>query len=153
MSQPDSRSTRHTAILEQIQAQPVLNQDDLRDLLSAQGVEATQGTLSRDLRELGVVKGPQGYAVPDASASIASSSPTMRLRTALIRWMQSCVPAQNQLVLKTSAGLAGPLAIAIDEAVFTEVLGTIAGDDTVLVITPDKKSASELSKTLVQLSQ
>lgn len=149
----DSRSLRHAAILEQIQERAVLSQDELRDLLAARGLDATQGTLSRDLRELGVVKGHQGYTVPDDAQAHAVTSPVSRLHTALTRWLLSIRPAQHQLVLKTPAGLAGPVAIAIDDAGLQEVVGTIAGDDTVLVITQDRKNAAALMKTLTQISQ
>ena len=112
------------------------SQQSLVDALAARGVEITQATLSRDLRELGAVKGAAGYVVPAASAS--------PLVDALGRWLVSARAAQNLVVLRTPPGGASPLAVALDASGRTDMLGTIAGDDTILVICPAARAAREL---------
>ncbi|MCA8955355.1 MAG: hypothetical protein KDC87_04735, partial [Planctomycetes bacterium] len=102
------------------------------------------GTLSRDLRELGLVKGPEGYEVPDGSRG----QPTDALHAAVRLWLTGNAVAMNQIVLRTPPGGAQPLGLALDKAGIPEVLGTIAGDDTVLVICPDHKAAVRVSRKL-----
>ncbi|MBL6756616.1 MAG: arginine repressor [Planctomycetes bacterium] len=112
------------------------SQQSLVDALAARGVDITQATLSRDLRELGAVKGAAGYVVPATSAS--------PLVDALGRWLVSARAAQNLVVLRTPPGGASPLAVALDASGRTGMLGTIAGDDTILVICPAARAAREL---------
>jgi len=121
------------------------SQQTLVDGLAAQGVEITQATLSRDLRELGAVKGAVGYVVPAASAS--------PLADALGRWLVSARAAQNLVVLRTPPGGASPLAVALDASGRADMLGTIAGDDTILIICSTNRAARDLVADFDQIAR
>ncbi|MDG1985034.1 MAG: arginine repressor [Planctomycetota bacterium] len=121
------------------------SQQTLVDGLAAQGVEITQATLSRDLRELGAVKGAAGYVVPAASAS--------PLADALGRWLVSARAAQNLVVLRTPPGGASPLAVALDASGRADMLGTIAGDDTILIICSTNRAARDLVADFDQIAR
>ncbi|MEM9378968.1 MAG: hypothetical protein AAGB93_03385 [Planctomycetota bacterium] len=121
------------------------SQQALVEALAGRGVAVTQATLSRDLRELGAVKGPGGYAVPSASAS--------PLGEALGRWLTTAVPAQNLVVLRTPPGGASPLAVVLDAAKREDVVGTIAGDDTILVVTASGRAAKALAADFERLAR
>lgn len=135
---PEQKPFRQGQILKLIAAQPVANQEQLRRRLAEQGLVVTQATLSRDLRELGLVKTAQGYKALGLGAQ--SSSPPNLART-LRENLRDVLPAQNLLVLKTPPGGAQSLAAAFDREHWPEVLGTIGGDDTVLVITDSTASS------------
>jgi transcriptional regulator of arginine metabolism len=135
---PDQKSFRQGQILKLIAAEPVANQEQLRCRLAQQGLVVTQATLSRDLRELGLVKTAQGYK-PLGPASQPTSRPN--LARVLRENLRDVLPAQNLLVLKTPPGGAQSLAAAFDRERWPEVLGTIGGDDTVLVITGSPDSS------------
>jgi transcriptional regulator of arginine metabolism len=109
----------------------------------------TQATLSRDIQELRLVKTQGGYKA--ATAVPEESPPLARLARALGEFLQDIRPAENLLVLKTPPSGAQPLAAAVDSAKFPEIAGTIAGDDTVLIITPNKKSRESLQRRIEQL--
>lgn len=149
-----ARQERHQAILDVVQSRSVPNQSELVHLLEQRGIEVNQGTLSRDLRELGIVKGPAGYELP----AVAPASPAVResttaaLHRAVKLWLAEIFIAQNQLVLKTPPGGAQPLALAIDRADWARILGTLAGDDTVLVICENQRDASRVLKDLEGMS-
>ncbi|HEB51767.1 MAG TPA: ArgR family transcriptional regulator, partial [bacterium] len=102
----------------------------------------------RDLRALGVVKTPDGYRAPDAAALAEATGPS--LPQAVRSWLLSATPAQNLLVLRTPAGGAQPLGLALDRAALPEVVGTVAGDDTVLVVCRSERRARALAKKLTQ---
>jgi transcriptional regulator of arginine metabolism len=125
---------RHAAILELIRTRRVPSQEALRELLAERGIEVAQATLSRDIRTLGLVKAPDGqggsaYAIP---AGGADTSPTLaRLLPALYVGADG---VGNLLVLKTLVGGAQPIAVAIDAEGWPEIVGTLGGDDTILVI-------------------
>lgn len=136
---------RRELLLELIAAQPVHSQAELRDLLAARGTEVTQTTLSRDLRELGVVKGPGGYASPEAAQGVAvATGGGTALERALAQWLRRATAAQNQVVLITPPGGAQALGLALDRARIPGVVGTLAGDDTVLVVCTDSRRAARL---------
>ena len=140
-----NKSYRQGQILNLIRARPVHTQDELARALKELGVGATQVTLSRDIRELRLVKTAEGYKqiVPEpggpAFASIAAD------------FLLDARVARNLVVLKTSPANAGTLAVALDRESWPEVVGTIAGDDTVLVISPDETSAEALKEKLLRL--
>ncbi len=138
-----NKSYRHGQILKLIRSTQINTQDDLaRTLEEKYAIHATQVTLSRDMRELGLVKTPEGYRqVGPASGP--------ELATIASEFLQDVRSAQNLLVLRTSPAHASTLAVALDEAEWPEVVGTIAGDDTVLVIAPDTKTAAELRERLL----
>lgn len=159
MPLPDSanpREDRRRAILDLVQQQTVRSQDELRELLETQGIEVNQATLSRDLRDMGLVKGPAGYAIPTVhSAAVAAAEPDAGTAIALLHavreWLRSAEVAQNQLVLKTPVGGAQPLAIAIDSADLDDVVGTLGGDDTILVIAKDAAAARRVRTRLLKM--
>ena len=136
-------SARRAAILDVLEEGPVRNQSDLGAALAERGIEVNQATLSRDLRALGVVKGPGGYRLP--SGGPAAADPMARMRQALREWLGAATPAQNLLVLRTPPGGAQPLAFAIDNADVEGILGTVAGDDTILIVAPDARTAQRLA--------
>ncbi len=140
-----SRTARQARVLELLHRRDVRSQGELLALLAADGIEVTQATLSRDLVELGAVKVRNGrnlvYALPDQNGEVVTSAggadglPT-RLRRACDELLVSAMVAGNQVVLRTPPGAANYLASCIDQSHLGNVLGTIAGDDTILVITP-----------------
>ena len=127
---------RRAHVVKLILAGQGTSQQALVDALSGLGVSVTQATLSRDLRDLGAQKGPGGYVLPGGGQS--------PLVHALQTWLTSAVAAQNQVVLRTPPGGASPLAVELDAAEHPSILGTVAGDDTILVITPSSEAASAL---------
>ncbi|HEY1470407.1 MAG TPA: hypothetical protein VGF61_15295 [Candidatus Acidoferrum sp.] len=141
-----TKQFRHGQILRLVSAERVGNQEDLRRRLAQQKLRVTQATLSRDLQELKLVKTTEGYkrgsAVPEDVASLPL------LTRALREFLLDIRPAENLLVLKTPPSGAQPLAAAVDGAKFPEISGTIAGDDTVLIITPSRKARESLQKKI-----
>lgn len=125
------------------------NQEELRRRLAAQRLRVTQATLSRDLQELRLIKTQEGYKQAAAPAEENGGMPA--LTRALSEFLLDIRPAENLLVLKTPPGGAQALAAAADAAKFPEVAGTIAGDDTVLIITPNTKSRDSLQKKIEAL--
>lgn len=137
---------RHGQILKIIQQKQIHTQEELARELASIGVTATQVTLSRDMRELGLVKTKEGYVqlreAPDRAVQV---------ETAVSEYLLDIRPAQNMLVLKTPAAHANSLAIAVDRSEWPEIAGTIAGDDTVLVVCPDLSSAQHLHEKLLAM--
>jgi transcriptional regulator of arginine metabolism len=140
------KTFRHGQILRLVSDQRIANQEELRRRLSAQKLRVTQATLSRDLQELRLVKTQSGYK--SAAALPEEAGPLPPLARALGEFLLDIRPAENLLVLKTPPSGAQPLAAAVDGAKFPETAGTIAGDDTVLIITPNKKSRESLQKKI-----
>ena len=140
-----TKTFRHGQILRLVSAERISNQEDLRRRLAQQRMRVTQATLSRDLHELKLVKTTEGYRAPTALVEDASVPPLTR---ALREFLLDIRPAENLLVLKTPPSGAQPLAAAVDGAKFPEIAGTIAGDDTVLIITPNRKSRESLQKAI-----
>ena len=145
---------RHTAIRELVAHALVANQDELRRKLRRRGFEVTQATLSRDIHELRLTKGPGGYALPNGNGNGngAGNHAAEDGSPSAVEMMESfglsVTRAMNQVVLRTSMGGAQPMAAALDREGWSEVVGTIAGDDTVLVICPDLKRAHEVEARL-----
>jgi transcriptional regulator of arginine metabolism len=140
-----NKSFRQGQILKLVRSKEIYTQDELARELQALGVPATQVTLSRDMRELGLAKTPNGYRpVP-----VESAGPT--LDYVVNEFLQDIRVAQNQVILKTSPGNANALAVVLDREELDEVVGTLAGDDTVLVITPDAETAQTLRQKLLSL--
>jgi len=136
------KDRRQRAILTLVATRPIRSQEELADLLDQQGYETTQATISRDIKDLGLVKVPikNGsehqfkYVLPAQELSFASR--LHRVVTELVTFISSSV---NLIVLKTPPGSAMLVATAIDEAQWPEILGCIAGDDTLIVIIRDPK--------------
>jgi len=137
------KTQRHAAILKIVRAQTVASQERLRELLKAEGFEVTQATLSRDIRELGLAKvaAPDGgshYAPPPEGGPGGAMRP--HLEQLLPTTLVSLDGVGPLLVLKTPAGGAQALGLALDAAGWSEIIGTIAGDDAVLVITRGERA-------------
>ncbi len=138
-----NKGFRQGQILKIIGAQEIYTQDELARALKELGVAATQVTLSRDIRELGLVKTADGYRrLPDDASGPA-------LEDVIGEYVQDVKVAQNMIVLKTSPANASSVAVALDGEELEEIVGTIAGDDTVLVVTPDSATAQQLCKRLL----
>src|SRR6266403_6228199 len=144
-----AKTFRHGQILRLITSERIANQEELRRRLWTRRLRVTQATLSRDLQELKLVKTPGGYR--PASALPEETAPIPPLARALGEFLLDIRPAENLLVLKTPPSGAQPLAAAVDGAKFSEIVGTIAGDDTVLIITPNRKSRESLQKKIEAL--
>jgi transcriptional regulator of arginine metabolism len=130
-----SKSFRQGQILKLIRAKSIATQDELAQELKKVGVAATQVTLSRDIRDLGLAKTPEGYR------QITPSEGGPHLPTLAAEFLQDVRRAQNLVVLKTSPGHANSVAVALDDEEWPEVVGTLAGDDTIVVIAPDNATA------------
>ena len=138
-----SKLSRHNAILELLDETSVSSQEELQRLLHKRGFDAGQATLSRDIRELGLAKTADGYSLPGREAAAESDLPSV---SRLVReFVTSVRAAQNLLVTKTSVGSAQPVAAALDGENWPEAIGTIAGDDTILIVCEDKRSAGRLA--------
>jgi transcriptional regulator of arginine metabolism len=144
-----SKLSRHAVIREVVTRHTVANQDELRRLLYRHGHRVTQATLSRDVHELGLIKTPEGYALPQGDDADDNWLPSVER---LIReFVYEVKSAQNLIVVKTSAGSAQPVAAAIDAEEWPEVVGTVGGDDTILIIAPDNKTATKLVDRIKEL--
>lgn len=148
--EPVGREQRRALILDWVRARRVKNQLKLQELLAARGVEVNQATLSRDLRAMKLLKGPEGYELPP-DPTPAVNDAALALWSAVHGWLASATTAQNLVVLRTPPGGANPLAIALDRARWKEVLGTLAGDDTVIVVTRKGADARKLVRSLQDL--
>jgi transcriptional regulator of arginine metabolism len=148
----DMKFQRHNAIRELVAHALVANQDELRRKLRRRGFEVTQATLSRDIHELRLTKGPGGYSLPNGNGNGAGTHAADDGPPSVTEMMESfglsVRHAMNQVVLRTTMGGAQPVAAAFDREGWSEVLGTIAGDDTVLIICPDLKRAHEVDARL-----
>jgi transcriptional regulator of arginine metabolism len=144
-----AKTFRHGQILRLVGGAAIASQEELRRKLAAEKLRVTQATLSRDIQELRLVKTQAGYR--SASALPQDVAPLPQLTRALSEFLRDIRPAVNMLVLKTPPSGAQPLAAAVDAAKFPEVAGTIAGDDTVRIITPSKKSRESLQKKIEAL--
>lgn len=140
---------RQGQILKLVTSQPISSQDELRRRLSHLKMRVTQGTLSRDMSELKLVKTAEGYKPLANGEDVAAPLPP--LARALRDFLVDLRPAYNLLVLKTPPSGAQPLAAALDAEKFKEVAGTIAGDDTVLVITPSRQARVSVQKRMEDL--
>jgi transcriptional regulator of arginine metabolism len=142
---------RHNAIRELVATASVTSQDELRRKLVRRGFDVTQATVSRDIHEMRLYKGPNGYALPNGGTGDDQDNDMPSVQDVLESFGLKVKQAQNQLVLITTNGGAQPVALAIDHEDWDEVVGTIAGDDTVLIICPDQKRASQLRGRLEEM--
>ncbi|MGE0463463.1 MAG: arginine repressor [Vicinamibacterales bacterium] len=144
---------RQAAIRDVIEREAIRNQEQLRQRLAARGFVVTQATLSRDIKEIGLVKRssdgayqPAGAEAPPAPVAVSA------LARAVAEYMASAEPVQQLIVLRTGAGQAQLLGVALDRARLPGVVGTIAGDDTILVIARDSRSAQIVARKLERLA-
>ena len=127
---------------------PLPNQQELVRVLARRGFPVTQATLSRDINELGLVRTPEGYMLRNGDAPTEALPAVSRVVREFVREVRR---AQNLLVIKTISGSAQPVALAVDAEGWEEVVGTVAGDDTVLIIAPDNKSAKKLQTRIEEM--
>jgi len=161
---PTTKSSRHQLIVELLGGHEVRSQPELLDLLAEHGMQVTQATLSRDLVELDAVRvrsvsGALVYAVPAEGGDRRPAAPGEtaasghRLHRLLAELLVSADASANLVVLRTPPGAAQFLASALDKAEFGDVLGTIAGDDTVLLIGRDPAGGDDLARRLLAQAQ
>lgn len=144
-----NKSLRQRAIIDSLKHGSVRSQEDLRRLLRRRGFKVGQATLSRDIHDLNLSKAANGYALPQGeTSSMLTLPPVSRLVREFVLDVRL---AQNLLVIKTIVGSAQPVAAALDEADWTEVVGTIAGDDTILIVSPAKEEAKQLADRLQEM--
>jgi transcriptional regulator of arginine metabolism len=163
VTSPSTRTARHQRIVALLTRSRVRSQGELAKLLAADGLQVTQATLSRDLDELGAVKirdaeGALVYAVPaeggDRTPRVAAEGfHDGRLGRLCEELLVSAEPSANLVVLRTPPGAAQFLASAIDHADPEQVLGSIAGDDTVLLITRAPRGGPEVADLLLALAE
>ncbi len=153
-----TRAGRQARISELIQGRAVRSQAELLELLAAEGISVTQATLSRDLDELGAVKlrgidgAAPGYVIPaDGSPVRSVEGATARLGRLLSELLVSVDSSANLAVLRTPPGAAHFLASAVDRAALADVVGTIAGDDTIMLVAREPRTGAELAQRLEAL--
>jgi transcriptional regulator of arginine metabolism len=152
MSSPLTRVARHARIEELIRTQPVRSQTELGELLGADGIQVTQATLSRDLEELRAIKVGGVYLIPEDGNRALRPVETGSLK--LIRLLRELLNGTdhsgNLAVLRTPPGAAHYLASAIDRSGVPEIVGTIAGDDTIFVVARDPHGGADLAVKLAR---
>jgi transcriptional regulator of arginine metabolism len=137
---------RQRAIVDSLKHASVRSQEELQRVLRRRGFKVGQATLSRDIHDLNLSKASNGYALPQGESSSTLALPPI---SRLVReFVLDVRLAQNLLVIKTIVGSAQPVAAALDETDWSEVVGTIAGDDTILIVCPAKEEARELGDRL-----
>ncbi|MGH9125692.1 MAG: arginine repressor [Acidimicrobiales bacterium] len=149
-----AKTQRQHRIALLLEANAIVSQGQLVELLAAEGVEATQATVSRDLDELGAVKvrtggGESVYAVPEYERRV---EPGDHLRRVLGDWVVEVAHSHNLVVVRTPPGSAHVVASALDRAGLTDVVGTVAGDDTILVVATEQVGGASLAKQLAGLA-
>ena len=160
---PTTKSSRHHLIIEIVTHGDVRSQAELAGLLAERGVHVTQATLSRDLVELDAIKvrspaGPLVYAVPSEggdrrpAAPVETAAAATRLARLCSELLVGADASANLVVLRTPPGAANFLGSAIDKAEMPEILGSIAGDDTVLVIARDPAGGADLAQRFLTLA-
>jgi transcriptional regulator of arginine metabolism len=142
-----NRSERHAAILRLVHEQPLSTQTELADALRREGYEVVQTTVSRDIHELGLIKvrhasGRLVYAFPEDGAY------SEELSDALTRWALTVEASGNLVVMTTPYGYASALAQAVDVARHPHIAGTIAGENTVLLVSREPLTGAELADEL-----
>ena len=140
---------RRTKILSLIQRAPVLSQTQLSQRLKAEGFQVAQATLSRDLRALNLVKTQTGYKLPEQLGAMKGNSNQQGLT--ILQFMVEAEAAGNLVVVKTHPGNASPVARSLDTIGWKEIVGTVAGDDTILIVTANATAARLIKRRLLAL--
>src|ERR1700680_3683491 len=144
-----NKALRQRAVLEAWRQGPVASQEDLQRALRKRGFKVGQATLSRDIRDLNLSKTASGYTLPQSEGAAALAlAPVHRL---VREFVLDVRPAQNVLVVKTIVGSAQPVAAALDEREWDEVVGTIAGDDAILIVCPDRDAARKVAMRIEEM--
>ncbi len=146
----NARAHRLSKLRDVLHASHPHSQEEISHLLHREGVDATQATLSRDLRELGVLKGPDGYVLPDAP----QQQPAQGGR-ALARMLRGVMvearAAGTLVVVRTGVGHAPALALEVDKSALAGVVGSVAGDDTIFLATPSPRAATRVARVLMDM--
>ncbi len=150
-----SKTQRQHRIAKLLEEQAVVSQPELVRLLAAEGVRATQATVSRDLEDLGAVKvrvpgGDTVYAIPELARE--RIAPEDHLRRVLGDWVVEVAFSANLVVLRTPPGSAHVVGSALDRAGLSDIIGTVAGDDTVLVVASQSTGGAKVAKRLSALA-
>ena len=135
------KKLRHKAILDLVRSRPIASQEELLENLQARGIEVSQSTLSRDIQELALAKTGGMYAVMSPEQHPASEESVRRI---LREFLVDVTVAQNMVVLKTGAGHASTVSQAIDDAGWTEVAGSIAGENTIFIAVRSAKDSRKI---------
>jgi transcriptional regulator of arginine metabolism len=144
-----NKALRQRAVLEALKQGPVVSQEGLQKALRKRGFKVGQATLSRDIHDLNLSKTATGYTLPQSEAAAGLALPPVQR---LVReFVLEVRPAQNLLVVKTIVGSAQPVAAAMDEQEWEGVLGTIGGDDTILIVCPDKDAAKKVAARIEEM--
>ena len=151
------KKRRQEALLEVIERYEIDTQDELITRLRDHGYDVTQATVSRDIRELKITKvptesGSYRYVRPDSKNHPQKNATQMKMSTTLLDSILSVDYANNLVVLRTMAGLANAVAVAIDHMHMPEVLGCVAGDDTILIVARSENAAAQLTEQIKGLS-
>ncbi len=142
---PEIQAKRRQAILEILEQQPVAKQSDFVSLLNARGLEATQSSVSRDLRELGIAKTDEGYAQLEETGLFGGTD----VPEGFIRDINTA--GANLTVIQTATGAAARVALSLDRSNWPEIVGTISGDDTIFVATKTAAAQKQLITRLRSL--
>jgi len=145
---------RQSVILDVVRRGPIRSQEQLRRQVRAAGFDVTQATLSRDIRELGLVKGGAdgSYLAPDAAVTPNGHSAQHALQRALGEQMLRLDRVQQLVLLRTRLGHAQAVCAALDGARLPDIVGTLAGEDTILIIAPDVRRARAVVKRLEEMA-
>ena len=146
------KKDRQTLILDLVSSEEIATQDELIEQLRVRGLALTQATISRDIRELKLTKIPTGvgsyrYVAPQSGDHADNSA----FRAMIAGAVRSVVASQNIIVLRTNSGLAQPVALGIDNLGLPEILGCVAGDDTVIAVARDTESAADTALRLREM--
>lgn len=139
---------RRNQILDILRNEETLTQRDVRRALAQRGIRVTQATVSRDMEELGLVKTREGYRAPGSVEATGPAQPS--LEVILKEFLLEARQAANLVIVKTHPGSAHTVAVALDTSGWTELLGTVAGDDTIFLATAGARQAASLRKRIHQ---
>lgn len=157
MSAPRTQAARRMRIAEVLAERPIRSQGELREVLAAEGFAVTQATLSRDLVDLGAIKSLDGDGRPHyalaAEVGIEPIAEPARLARTAHELVVSAAHSGNIVVVRTPPGAAQYLASVIDRSGWAPVLGTVAGDDTVLVVTVESAAAAEVVEEILAMAE
>lgn len=140
---------RRNQILDLLKSDPVGTQADLCEKLARRGIQVTQATISRDIEELGLVKTREGYRMPGSPGPVKLPQPA--LPVILKEFLWEVRKAANLVVIRTRPGNAHSVAAALDAEQWSEVVGTVAGDDTVFIATDGPKEAERIRRKILDL--
>ena len=147
-----TKRSRQERIAEILRRGPVRGQEELAARLRGARVRVSQATLSRDLREMGVLRGPLGYSLPAEAAVRSPAAGAARGASRVLRELRETVrsvsPAAALVVIRTDPGHAHHLGAALDQSDWDEIVGTVAGDDTLFIATAETRSAERLAQRI-----